>query len=387
MDAYRLQRTCPICRSTATPIVLHRQTFVLPEGHILPDWYDLVACGECGFVYADTSASQDTYDKYYAEMSKYETTYTGGDNKLFADRASWISIFIHNRESSIIDVGCGNGQLLTELKMLGFSNLTALDPSLNCIACIREKGLKGIAGSIFDFTAAVHYEGVIMSGVLEHICDVALAMQTVKTMLTRNGSFFIFVPDASRYQDYDTIPYDYFNIEHINHFDETSLVNLGIAHGFTIFGLQKSTMVLSGIEQPVIYCAYRNEGRPAAGWRDYSRKSMLKYLDNSARNNRVRILLDELAASQEAVVVWGAGNYACRLLATSNLRKCNILMFVDHDKQKQGACLAGQVVSYPEEILKLKERPTILIAAAIFHDDILSEIKHMGIKNKVVVLK
>jgi SAM-dependent methyltransferase len=387
MNERRLQRACPVCQSAAPPAVLHRQTFVLPKGHILPEWYDVVSCGECGMVYADTEAGQDAYDKYYSEMSKYETAYAGGDTSMFAERALWISLFVREKVSSIIDVGCGNGRLLEELRNLGFSDLTALDPSAKCIAGVKDKGCKGVAGSIFNVATTARYDGVIMSGVLEHIRDLSRAMQTVKKMTARNGLFFVFVPDASRYQDYDSIPYDYFNIEHINHFDERSLVNLGIVHGFSMVGLQKSTMALSGIEQPVIFCAYQNDGRPATGWREFSKNSMQKYLDNCAGNNSVRILIDAFAASRECVVVWGAGNYACRLLAMSNLTKCNILMFVDHDARKQGTSLAGRHVSNPDEILKLKERPAILIAAAVFHEEILSEIRNMGITNKVVVLE
>ena len=53
--------------------VLHKQNFVLPEGHPLANGYLVVACDNCGFVYADTQVSQHDYDVFYARFSKYES--------------------------------------------------------------------------------------------------------------------------------------------------------------------------------------------------------------------------------------------------------------------------------------------------------------------------
>src|SRR5689334_6360881 len=72
-------RNCPICNCDRVD-VLHAQRFELLEGHPLSNGYDVVACHECGFVYADTEVPQSDYDRFYAEHSKYEDrkTSTGG---------------------------------------------------------------------------------------------------------------------------------------------------------------------------------------------------------------------------------------------------------------------------------------------------------------------
>lgn len=63
----KLLCACPVCLDASNGFVLHTQSFVLPEGHLLSDArrYDIVSCCKCGFVYADTPVKQDTYDKYY----------------------------------------------------------------------------------------------------------------------------------------------------------------------------------------------------------------------------------------------------------------------------------------------------------------------------------
>jgi len=387
MNKNKLLRACPVCQNTGGGEVLHTQKFVLPDNHVLPKEYDIVVCGGCGFIYADTRAGQDAYDKYYSEMSKYDTNYINSDTSLFVDRAVWISRFIDNKKASIIDVGCGNGQLLLELEKIGFSNLTALDPSSACIDAIRRRGICGIVSSIFDVLPDKKYDNLILSGVLEHIYDINKIMQTIKLLLKPNGLLFVCVPDASRYLDYDTVAYDYFNIEHINHFDETSLISLGFLHGLNMESFIKTDITLPGSKQPVIFCVYRNGDKTATDWKNYPKVSIVNYIEKTGKKESANRIIDKLVESKEEVIIWGAGNYASRLLATSNLAKCNILMFVDNDKHKQGVSIAGRPVCAPENISSGGKTATILVTAAVFHEEIFSEIRSMGIGNKVIILK
>lgn len=68
-----LNRLCPICNNKQGEI-LHTQKFLLDNNNPLPSEYDVVCCTQCGFVYADVDASQENYNKYYENFSKYEST-------------------------------------------------------------------------------------------------------------------------------------------------------------------------------------------------------------------------------------------------------------------------------------------------------------------------
>ena len=137
----------------------------------------------------------------------------------------------------------------------------------------------------------------------------------------------------------------------------------------------------------MIFCAYANQDKPPANWRTYSGKMAQEYLARTRRNQAGGMLIDELFKSGEEIVIWGAGNHTSRLLADSNLGKCNILMLVDNDRHKHGTSLSGKPVRPPEALLGLPAAPTILVSAAVFHTQILEEIKKMGLSNKVVVLR
>lgn len=387
MNKDKLLRVCPVCRNTSGAELLHTQEFTLPDNHLLPEKYDVITCNRCGFVYADTSALQTDYDKYYAEMSKYDMNYTDCKSSLYIDRAAWISSFIRNRNDSIIDIGCGNGLLLRELKKLGLSDLTGVDPSEKCISDLTTQGIHGISSSIFSISINKKYDCSILSGVLEHIYDVPKLMETIKQLLKRHGLLFVCVPDASRYHNYDSIPFDYFNVEHINHFDETSLLNIGFYHGFTAISFLKTTITLAGTTQPMIFCVYANEEEPFSLWPSYSQNCIIKYIEHTKNIAGIKNTIDHLIETKEEIIIWGAGNFTSRMLACSGLDRCNIILIVDKDKHKQGTSIGGRRIYAPEAILSMSSTTTILVCAAVFSDDIIAEIKSMSINNKIIVLK
>lgn len=113
----------------------------------------------------------------------------------------------------------------------------------------------------------------------------------------------------------------------------------------------------------------------------------MEYIAHTQQNQKVNLIIDKLAEGGEEIIIWGAGNYTSRLLAASNLSKCNIVMLVDKDIHKQETRLSGKPVCAPYTILNMQKRPKILVAAAVFHDEIIAEIKNMVISNKVVVLQ
>ncbi len=386
MNKNKLMRPCPVCGNGVGAERLHTQEFVLPENHPLPAAYDVVACGRCGFVYADTPAGQAAYDRYYADMSRYDMNYTCPESSLYADRAAWIASFIRDRADSVIDIGCGNGLLLLELRKRGLPDLTGLDPSEACVSALRENGIPGIAGSIFSVSTDRTFDCAVLSGVLEHICDVGGVMETAKRLLKQGGQLFVCVPDASRYRLFDAVPFDYFNIEHINHFEETSLFNLGLQHGFHVNAFLKTTITLARTTQPMIFCAYENAGQPAGDVRSYARNAVVRYIEQTKKRAGVHRVLDELAETGEEVIVWGAGNYASRLLADSSLDRCNIVLIVDNDPHKQGNRIGGRTVHSPRAIRYEGKDCTILIAAAVFGDEIAAEIRNMGLQNKIIFL-
>jgi SAM-dependent methyltransferase len=344
--------------------------------------YDVVSCCECGFVYADTPVKQHVYDKYYAEMSKYEIGYDNIDLKKYMSQAKIINAIMENKNASVIDVGAGNGGLLLALKKLGYRHLTALDPSEKCV-----ENIKAEIGSVLQHKVKDKFDLVISSHVMEHLVEVGKAMSALVSMAGDKGVIYIEVPDASMYVENYVVPFYFFDTEHINHFEEISLINLGLSHGLQVFNLGRNQIQVSETtEYPVIHIAYKGAGN-ATDWKKSSKDKILKYIDLSKKENTSQLIIDELIKKNEEIVIWGAGNFTMRLLDNSNLSRCNIIGFIDKDPKKQGMKILNKTVYDVKFVKKLSSITTIVVCSAVFSEQILSELKKMKIKNKVVVLK
>ncbi len=259
-------RPCPICRGSSAE-VLHRQPFVLPEGHPLGAGYDVVCCDACGFVYADTRVTQAEYDAYYARLSKYEDPHTGTgggeqawDDARLAGMAETVAAHVTGRDAKIVDVGCANGGLLRHLGRLGFRRLVGVDPSPRCAAATDTvAGATGLVGSLFSLPAkAGDADAVVLSHVLEHVQDVRGGLAAARGLLRPGGVVYVEVPDATRYADCLAAPYQDFNTEHVNHFGPLSLASLLAREGFEVLTVRQKTIEAApGIPYPAVYAAGR----------------------------------------------------------------------------------------------------------------------------------
>jgi SAM-dependent methyltransferase len=218
-------RPCPVCGSRQIER-LHTQRFVLEDGHPLSDGYDVVDCAACGFVYADVSASQADYDAFYAELSKYDdaATSTGSgespeDRDRLAETAEIVGGMFPSSEARILDIGCAGGGLLDALQRRGYRNLVGVDPSPTCARLTRERTGEAYDGWVTSLPSQIGtFDCVILSHVLEHVLDIASAIQALRRLLREGARVYLEVPDAVRYADHVYAPFQDFNTEHINHF-------------------------------------------------------------------------------------------------------------------------------------------------------------------------
>jgi hypothetical protein len=68
-------RLCPICNSDKKTVLFHQSFSGFADNNLLNS-YDVVACDDCGFCFADNIPPQNVFDKYYRDLSKYENVGT-----------------------------------------------------------------------------------------------------------------------------------------------------------------------------------------------------------------------------------------------------------------------------------------------------------------------
>lgn len=389
-------RHCPICGYEKAEI-LHTQNFLLTENHPLPKNYDVVCCKKCGFVYADTPASQNVYDYFYTEWSKYEDekTSTGGGNSVYdAERLYETALTISERfpekNISILDIGCGNGGLLENLKNFGFTDLTGYDPSLACVKHMSNKNIKAIQGSLFDISSLVNkdFDLVILSHVMEHICDIEKAKASISNRIKDKGYLYIETPDASMYSNNFILPYYYFDTEHINHFDE-HFHEMLFSKAFILKEYKKKNITVDCENHyPVVFSILQKNKDKLIyhknGQYTVVSKSVNEFIEKSITYSEFNII-NRLNITQEPIAVFGAGNFTMRLLGNTNLANCNIRFFIDNDIKKHGRQLLGKKI---EDISILNHfSGTVLLCVALHLSEIKEQIVKLGYKNNLVEIK
>jgi SAM-dependent methyltransferase len=395
MTAVQVQyRPCAICGGTACHM-LHEMRFALPQGSPLPAGYAVIACARCGFVYADTPGSAADYARHYEEFSHYEdpAIATGSGEQAFdrqrlAETADWLAQHVETG-TRVLDIGCGNGGLLQALRERGFNSLAGMDPSANCVARLGTMGFRAWRGWLGDLPPAQEkFDLIILSHVLEHLLDPRPALASLHALLTESGRVYVETPDAARYADFPSVPFYYFDSEHINHFDRAALENLARTSGFHVLGAAgKQLKVQGGHPYPAVFALLSATGTQEPIVPDDTvRRAVSVYVERSILASRLPEPLRAALQRGRPIALWGAGSQAQRLLQQDAMRGAHIIAVVDGDRNKQGSRFAGCIVAAPAQGLQgLPHDTLVVIAAALVAEQILAGYHALGLPYECII--
>lgn len=104
------------------------------------------------------------------------------------------------KDVSILDVGCGSGGLLQNLKRAGFSNLTGTDPFLP--ADIETNGIRVLKGEVFEVDG--QFDVVMLHHAFEHMSEPARVLKQVSRILRPDGVAILRTPvsDGDAWRDF-----------------------------------------------------------------------------------------------------------------------------------------------------------------------------------------
>jgi SAM-dependent methyltransferase len=394
-------RACGACGANGNT-VCHHQRFIVPDGYPLPTEYNVVVCRRCGFVYADPTATQRDYDRFYCEWSKYDdsATATGSgvspyDAARLATTASDIARALPSRAASILDAGCATGGLLTALRDQGFTAVAGFDPSPRCAAACHDRGFEAYVGSIGSAPAHMpKFDCVVFSHVLEHVYDIPAFFAAARGLLAPGGYIYIETPDATRYDDYLYAPFQEFNTEHINHFSARALENAARRFGFQPITVeQKVIQTAEDTLYPAVFGLFRDCGGTAAERVVCDQElpsAIAAYIRHSAEQmERINHRLARQLANSQRVIIWGAGQFAMKLLALPCLARTEIRALVDNNPILRGKTIAGAPIIGPRELVAQEIAGThepIIIATLLHADEISVQIHRLGLSNPVLSL-
>ncbi len=377
-----LKRKC-FCGNTTGDYIgdVNFQTY---ENHLLPNIHCLIACKACGFVFADFKSTQAVFDEYYEFFSKYEDASLSISNKSHEKNISQENLvhFIEKRldihkSAHIIDIGCARGNQLKYLSNRSYQNLYGLDPSQKCIDVCNSQGFTAFKGSIAQNDIKMTFDLIIMDNVLEHVYNINDCFSSILKLLKPGGYLIVRVPDARVYTpSIYKKSFSAFTIEHINHFDHQSLIDLGRLHNLSIVSIGIDPQHPASL--PIIYKKVLNQ--------DYlnARQACKTYLAHSERI--LEIKQNELKGklSNNKIVIWGIGSYYSRLAHKGFFNDFEVVALVDKDVHKQKKTIGAQTILSPNDLQKIDAPFSIVVCAENCGELILKDIEKLNLKKDVV---
>ena len=116
---------------------------------------DIVVCSDCGFVFNQyENADQSCFDSYYRSSSSKTMDYYDIYPRDIID--AYFEHLLHNlehyitKDSRILDVAGGHGQLAQYLIEHGYPNITVLEIKPECIQSVKALGIDVLEDSLFD---------------------------------------------------------------------------------------------------------------------------------------------------------------------------------------------------------------------------------------------
>jgi SAM-dependent methyltransferase len=388
-------RACPVCGGEDRSVVF-RQDFAAVDAATPVTGYDVVVCGGCGAAYADGIPTQDAFDQYYRDMSKYEYAQRGGEESQYDRRrleliAGIIAPRIRSPAARVLDVGCASGRLLANIRDLGFPNVVGLDPSPACAAAAaRLYGIDVRTMTLAEIAASgEQVDVVIMVGVLEHLQDLDRAFAQLRQLITPGGLLYIEVPDVTAFADWPNAPFQDFSTEHINFFSPVSIRNLMRRHGFSQVFLEQNHRIQSfRTVMSNISAFFRKEPRAAEAleFDSSSAAGLERYVSDCIEADRtLRRRIDEVVDAKRPILVWGVGTHTSRLMATSRLADAEIVAFIESNARYHGKSLHGRPIVAPE-ILRNREEP-VLVSSRVFQNEIADQIRNdLKCPNELILL-
>jgi len=381
-----LTRSCPLCRS-ASGLLLEDLHFAVFDDSAISGHSALVVCSTCGFAFYDTSSSQADFDRYYEQNAYYCTGTTSGTGGLgekdlarFEELCERIAPFLPHRQVTIFDVGCAKGGLLKVLARNGYEHLYGVDMLPECVNHVREAlGIPAEVGSALKLPfPEIQADVLIYSHVVEHVIDLSALVEAARRKLSDNGILYVEVPDASRYGECSTHPYQDLYLEHVNHFSPSTLAALFAKGGFeVVFTGRYELDASSGGRVPCAWAIFRKGVAERTGPDRELQQRLVSYLSWSGKHPALGAFA-ALAQAQTPLYLWGISQYAMLLLGQTALGQCDIRGLVDKDPSKQRRILLGRRVDTPEALGYAGSECGVLVTAPGYEKVIAAALKIMG---------
>ncbi len=188
-DARQLRRRgCPLCEGI-------EERWLLSERGL-----DIVCCQRCGHVYVNPCPTEEELKAFYQHYFPPESSALWAEQMLGVFRREGVDWLRRRRvrPGRVLDVGCGYGFFLRQLKDRGWQAL-GVEPAREPARYAREVlGLEVRTGALEEVPLlAEGVDVVTLWYVLEHLADPLRVLRQVAALLRAGGLLIVRVPNAN----------------------------------------------------------------------------------------------------------------------------------------------------------------------------------------------
>ncbi len=265
-----------------------------------------------------------------------------------------------NANSSVLEIGCNDGSFLDEIRKIGYTDITGIEPSTDGWSIADEKYHvyhdyfstdSDICGIAFDLIICRH--------VLEHVWDLADFGDALQSVCKIGTKLIIEVPDfgfSLKLTDYSTIWE-----EHCNYFTEKNLIKYLSSIGIQVLKTERYNY--SGQSLLVVgeYVGKLAETEGDFWWTIHS------YRANWQRYNY--LLKCKLEEMNKDICIYGAGARGSTLVNITDIKEY-LSFFVDDQIEKQDKFVPGcNLPIYSPD--RLNESRACLLAVNTENDELV----------------
>jgi len=200
-----IKNNCPICKSTNIYVKYSKVTDI--NFQTTNEFFSLYECKNCKALFINPLLDEKKLNKYYP-ISKYLPFYCSKNiirtkniyDPFYIKLKLLQNIFPKNSKFKLIDLGCGGGYFLYNIKhYFPNADLTGVDSNKNAIISLKSVGIDGINESIYNLELGKKYDVICAAQVLEHLRKPHIFIKILKELSNKSSIFLIDVPNLGSY--------------------------------------------------------------------------------------------------------------------------------------------------------------------------------------------
>lgn len=322
--------------------------------------YELSYCNSCYLGFNSKALDQETLASIYRDY-EYISPSKGIGSTKYTRIIGLIRSYCEKNER-IVEIGSGDGYILSTLKSSGYNKLTGVEPSPQSNIC---NGLE-IINDFYDddLFEDNSIDNFVLIHVLEHFQNPFQIIKSLFKKLKNNGKIIIEVPNFSG-----------FHHQHLFYFTDNFFLKFTKENGIKIVFLETD----ENFDALRIVLSKTSENEIVA-----EKDSNANYMFNVDRFIKNIEKLRNILLNNGKTLFWGTGSTAVLYLSAIEIDyfKNKDIKITDSDKSRYGKILPylNLEVSPSEKILENFDFDIVIILSS-FYNEIISSLERKNIKN------